>query len=198
MRMGRIDRRNRGIVALIGLIVAAAGALAACVGAGVFGAARSNHAVFGSTVVRWWNEGGWKSFAVVVAIGVGIIGLGLWLALPQLVRNDALRRTQAMVLNSAGGTRGETTLQAPALSHGLENALERIPAVRNAAVGLFGAYPELEIRAVIDVTDDVDLERLPAQVDTVFQRAHTATGVRLDPIHIAVRFSNANQERQLQ
>ena len=127
--MGRIDRRNRRIAAVIGLVVAVGAAVAVCVGAGVFGTARSDHAVFGATLVRWWNEGGWKSFAVVAAIGAVGIGLGLWLALPQLVRNDALSRTQGMVLSDSGPVRGETTLQARALSHGLETDLERIPEI---------------------------------------------------------------------
>ena len=195
--MGRIDRRNRRIAAFAGLLVAAAGALAACLGAGVLGTARSNHAVFDTTVVRWWNEGGWKSFAVVAAIGAVAIGAGLWLALPQLLRNDARPRTDALVLPNAGG-RGETTLRAPALSHALESDLERIPDVSNAVVGLFGAYPNIEMRAIIDITDDADLDGLPNQVDEVFGRLHTTTGVRLESIHIAVRFRAAARPRQLQ
>ena len=167
-------------------------------GAGVFGTPRSDHAVFGPTLVGWWNEGGWQSFAVVVAIGVVVIGLGLWLALPQLVRNDALRRTQTMLLSDPANDRGETTLRAPALSHGLETDLERLPEVAHVTVGLFGTYPDVEMRAVIDVTDDADLNLLPGRVDDVFQRAHAITGVRLDPIHITVRFSRAHQPRQLQ
>jgi hypothetical protein len=196
--MGRVDRRNRRVAAVIGLVVVAGAAVAACVGAGLFGTRRSDHAVFGPTLVGWWNEGGWKSFAVVAAIGVVAIGLGLWLALPQLVRNDALRRTHAMVLSDPANGRGETTLRAPALSHGLEADLERLPEVDNAAVGLFGTYPDVEMRAVIDVTDDADLNLLPAHVDDVFQRAQATTGARLDPIHITVRFSRAHQPRQLQ
>ena len=154
--------------------------------------------MFGPTLVGWWNEGGWKSFAVVVAIGVVAIGLGLWLALPQLVRNDALRRTGAMLLSEPAAGRGETTLRAPALSHGLETDLERLPEVANAVVGLFGTYPDIEMRAVIDVTDDADLNLLPDRVDDVFQRAHATTGVRLHPRHITVRFNRAHRPRQLQ
>jgi hypothetical protein len=103
-----------------------------------------------------------------------------------------------MLLSDPATDRGETTLQAPALSHGLETDLERLPEVANAAVGLFGTYPDVELRAVIDVTDDADLNLLPDRVDNVFRRAHATTGVRLDPIHITVRFNRAHQPRQLQ
>ena len=198
MTPGRIDRRNRRLVAMIGLLVAAGGAASACVGAGVFGTARSDHAVFGPTLVRWWNEGGWKSFAVVVAIGVVAVTLGLWMALPQLRRNDARPRTGTIVFADSGTHRGETTLRAPGLSRGLENDLERLPDIRKAAVGLFGAYPDIELRAVVDVPDDADLEGLPDRVDEVLERVRTTTGVRLDPIRIAVRFTSANRDRQLQ
>ena len=198
MTLGRIDRRNRWLAALIGLVVAAAGAVSACVGAGVFGTGRSDHPVFGPTLLRWWNEGGWKSFAVVVAIGAATVAVGLWLALPQLRRNDARSRTATIVFADTGARRGETTLSSPALSHGLETDLEHIPDIRNATVGLFGAYPDIEMRAVVDVVDDADLEHLPDRVDEVLQRMRNTTGIRLDPIRITVRFTNASRERQLQ
>jgi len=197
MRAGRIDRRNRHLAEVIGALVAAGGVVSACVGAGVFGTARSDHAVFGATLLRWWNEGGWKSFAVVVAIGVIAAALGLWLALPQLRRNDAQTRTATIVFADTGSRRGQTSLRSPALSHGLETDLKRIPDIRNAAVVLFGAYPHIEMRALIDVVDDVDLEHLPERVDEVLERMRTTTDVRLDPVRIAVRFANASRERQL-
>jgi hypothetical protein len=196
--VGRIDRRNRWLAALIGLIAAAAGAVSACVGAGVFGTDRSDHAVFGPTLLRWWNEGGWKSFAVVVVIGAVGVVLGLWLAVPQLRRNNARARTSTVVFPPTGARRGETSLHSPALSHGLETDLKRIPDVRDAAVGLFGAYPDIEMRAVIDVVDDADLEHLPDRVDEVLERMRNTTGIRLDPIRVTVRFTDASRERQLQ
>jgi hypothetical protein len=197
MRPGRIDRRNRGLAGLIGALVAAGGAVSACVGAGVFGSARSDHSVFGPTLVRWWNEGGWKSFAVVVATGAAATALGLWLALPQLRRNDAQTRAGTIVFVDSAG-RGQTSLRSPALSHGLETDLKRISDIRDAAVGLFGAYPHIEMRALIDVVDDADLEHLPDRVDEVLQRTRDTTGMRFDPIRIAVRFTHVNRERQLQ
>ena len=113
MKPDRIERRNRRRLAVIGLLLAAAGTLSACLGAGVFGDARSNQAVFDGTVIRWWNEGGWKSFAVVAAIGLVTIIVGLWLAAPQLRRNDAKSRTPTIVFPPNPLGRGETTLRGP-------------------------------------------------------------------------------------
>ena len=87
------DRRNRLILTVVGLLLLVGGGLAACLGAGVFGTARSDRDVFDATLVRWWDEGGWKSFAVVTAIGVVAVVLGAYLALAQLQRNDGRQRT---------------------------------------------------------------------------------------------------------
>src|ERR1019366_3067920 len=73
------DRLNRVVLGLLGLLLLAGGGLFVCLGPGVFGSNRSHRDVFDATVVRWWNEGGWMSFAVVVAIGLGFLVLGLWL-----------------------------------------------------------------------------------------------------------------------
>ena len=78
------DRRDRAIVAVVGFLLLVGGGLAACLGAGVFGTARSDRYVFDPTVARWWDEGGWESFAVVTAIGVVAVALGAYLALAQL------------------------------------------------------------------------------------------------------------------
>ena len=188
------DRLNRVV---LGLLLLAGGGLSVCLGAGVFGSNRSHRDVFDATVVRWWNEGGWMSFAVVVAIGLALLILGLCLMVSQLRRNDGRRRTPTVTFAPAPGARGETTLRAPALSHSLEGDLVRIPAVHDAMVGLFGRYPDLELRAVLDVADDVDLEALPGNVEEVLERMEVTTGIRPDTIQITLRFKSAAPERQL-
>lgn len=197
MKPDRIERRNRRRLAVIGLLLAAAGTLSACLGAGVFDDARSNRPVFDGTVISWWNEGGWKSFAVVAAIGLVTIVLGLWLAAPQLRRNDAKSRTPTIVFPPNPPGRGETSLHAPALSHSLEHDLIRIPDVTKASVGLFGPYPDIGLRAVLEVNDNADLDQLPDEVDKALARMHTTTGIALAPIQIALRFSDSDPQRQL-
>ena len=191
------DRLNRVVLGLLGLLLLAGGGLSVCLGAGVFGSNRSHRDVFDPTVVHWWNEGGWMSFAVVVAIGLGLLVLGLWLTASQLRRNDGRHRTPTVTFAPVDGARGETTLRAPALSHSLEGDLVRIPDVHDAMVGLFGQYPNVELRAVLDVADDVDLEALPGNVEEVLGRMEATTGIRPDTIRITVRFKSAARERQL-
>ena len=197
MSPNRIDGRNRRRLTVIGLLLIAAGTLSAGLGAGVFGAPRRSQPVFNGTVIRWWNEGGWKPFAVVGAIGLMAVLIGLWLAAPQLRRRDPKSRTPTIVFPPNSNGRGQTTLRGPALSHGLEQDLTRIPDINKASVGLFGPYPAIELRAVLDVDDNTDLDQLPDRVDEVLARVRAITGIALNPIEIALRFSADNPERQL-
>jgi hypothetical protein len=156
------DRRDRAIVAVVGLLLLVGGGLAACLGAGVFGTARSDRYVFDPTVARWWDEGGWGSFAVVTAIGVVAVALGAFLALAQLHRNDGRQRTPTVTFAPSDGARGETTLRSAALSHNLETDLEAISDVHDARVGLFGRYPTIEMRAVLAVGRSLSASKAPA------------------------------------
>lgn len=191
------DRRNRRILVVIGLLLAAGGVLACCLGAGVFGTARSDRDVFDPTLVRWWTEGGWMSFATVVAIGAVLAVIGIVLMAAQLRRNDGRSRVGDFAYPGADGDRGETSIRAAALSSGLEADLERIPDVQQALVGLFGAYPNVEMRAVLDVGDDADLDGLPGQVQRALDTLATTARVRPDPVQITIRFKAAQAERQL-
>ena len=173
------------------------GGLSACVGADVFGSARASRKVFDPTVVRWWDEGGWKSFAVVVFIGAVAIVAGLWLAFMQLHRDDGRFRTPNIIFAPHGSERGETSLRASALSHGLEADLTRIPDVEGAMVALFGRYPDIELRAVLDIGDRTDLDHLPDRVEEVLDRLVNTTGIRPNPIVVTVRFKPVDRERQL-
>jgi hypothetical protein len=191
------DRRNRRILAFVGLILVAAGALAICLSSQVFGVTRSKRDVFDNTVIRWWNQGGWISFAVAVAVGVLLAVVGWGLIRGQLRRNDGRERTPTIGFRPTEGERGATVLRSPALSHTMEDDLTAIPDVLGARVGLFGSFPHVEMRAVIDISDDADLGKLPARVDEVLQRMQATTGVRPDPVQITVRFKGVDTERQI-
>ena len=191
-----IDRRNRQDLTLLGLVLMAAGGVSAAVGGGVFDDRRAHQAVFDRTVVRWWEEGGWESFAVVTAIGAALVIVGAVLVGRQLHRNDNRTRTPDVGFPQ-DGTRGETTLRSPALSHSLQADLETIPDVSKALVGLFGRYPTLEMRALITVGDTINLDGLPARVDEVLQRMKTTSGVRPETVRVTLRFKAAHPERQL-
>jgi hypothetical protein len=181
-----------------GLLLAVGGGLSACLGAGVFGQRRAQRFVFDRTFRHWWNEGGWESFAVVGVIGLALVVVGLWFALGQLHRNDGRERTPTVTFPPSDGARGQTTLRAPALSHILESDLGNIPDVKRALVGLFGRYPDIEMRTVLEVGDQIDLDGLPARVDEVLDRMKTTTGVALGPVQVTLRFQAVDRERHVQ
>lgn len=189
-------RRHRVVLGLIGVLLLVGGGLSACLGAGVFGASRSNRPVFDRTLIRWWNEGGWESFAVVGAIGGFALVVGALLALGQLRRNNGKKRAPTIDL-PVSGTRGHTRLRSPALSHSLEADLKTIPDVHDALVGLFGRYPHLELHTTLTVGDQADLDQLPRHVDAALDRMETTTGIRPDPVQVTVRFKAADTARQL-
>ena len=110
------DRRNRVFLTIVGFLLLVGGSLSVCLAAGVFGTARSDQKIFDSTVIRWWDEGGWKSFAVVSAIGAVAVVLGVFLAFSELRRNDGRRQTPTVTFPAAVGARGETSLRSPAFS----------------------------------------------------------------------------------
>ncbi len=191
------DGRNRRLLAAFGLLLAVGGGLSVCLGAGVFGSARSGRSVFDGTVIRWWNEGGWKSFAVVVAIGLAALLLGVYLVVSRLRGDDTLRRIPTVTFERLDGTQGETTLRAPALSRGIEADLQSIPEVQKATVGLFGTYPSVEMRAVLEVSDDIDLEHLPARVDEAIGRLETTIRTRPERVFMTLRFKHTGGDRRL-
>ena len=191
-----IDRRNRRVLAFIGFLLLVGGGLSAALGGGAFGKRRSDRDVFDNTVIRWWNEGGWESFAVVTAIGFVLAVIGAILVLRQLHRNDGRSHTSNVTF-PADGQSGETTLRSSALGDNLQTDLERIPDVDKATVSLFGDYPNMELRAVLTVGDQIDLDGLPGRVDEALDRVKTTTGVRPEPVQITLRFKAADPQRQL-
>lgn len=191
------DRRNRVTLTVIGLLLAVGGGLSCALGGGAFGTRRSDRAVFDSTVVHWWNEGGWMSFATVVAIGVVAAVIGLTMMLAQLRRNDGRRRLADFAYPVDRSGRGETSVRASSLSHCLEEDLQRLPGVGRALVGIFGRHPDPEIRAVVEVADDTDLEGLRSQVGQALARLNATTSLTPSSVQVTLRFNAGPAERQL-
>jgi hypothetical protein len=192
----RIDRRNRVSLAVLGVLLAVSGGLSAALGGGVFGTDRADRDVFDATITRWWNEGGWESFAVVTAIGVALFCLGVWMVLGQLLTDDGRSHTPTVTFPTKGN-RGETTLRSSSLANSLQVDLERATEIAGAHVGLFGPYPSVEMRAVLTVVDDANLDDVSVRVEEALGRMESTAGVRPDPVQVTVRFKAVEAHRQL-
>ena len=125
-----------------------------------------------------------------------LFGLGVWLVVGQLRRNDGRSHTSTVTFPT-NGTRGETPLRSSALADSVAVDLERTPEITKASVGLFGPYPEVEMRAVLTVVDDADLEDLSVRVDEALARMETTAGVRPDPVQVTVSFKAVTSKRQV-
>jgi hypothetical protein len=193
-----IDRRNRVVVIIVGLVALGGGLLVLFLGSGVFGAHRSNLVIFDGALLRRWDSYGAGAYAVVGAVSFIALILGLLLATREWRRNDGIKRAGRITFPIKSGERGQTTLHTPSLSHALERDLERLGDVKGARVGLFGDPPHVELRSVLDVDDDADLARLPIQFNEALTRFHHTVGFRPAPIQVTLRFREGQRTRQLE
>jgi hypothetical protein len=193
-----IDRRNRVVAIIVGLVAFIGGLLVLLLGSGVFGAHRSDLVILDGAVLRRWDRYGAGAYAVIGAVGLVALILGLLLASREWRRNDGMKRVGLIAFAIEAGTRGQTTLHTPSLSHAFERDLERLRDVKGARVGLFGDPPHVELRSVLDVDDDADLAQLPIQFDEALTRFHHTVGFRPAPIQVTLRFREGRTTRQME
>jgi hypothetical protein len=191
------DRRNRLIVTMFALVLFIAALLALLYGVGVFGDNRASKPVIDDNVIHRWQNNGAGSFAVLGAVGSVVFVAGCILAAREWRRNGGRKRAGTVALPAEVTDRGTTTLDSASLSHTLEADLKRLPDVDGALVGLFGGSPEVELRTVLDVSDQVNLNDLPKQFGEAIDRFTRTVGFRPHPIQVTLRFRGTGRERQL-
>jgi hypothetical protein len=191
------DRQNRVILTVFAVIVFGGAIAALLYGAGVFGASRASEPVIDHNVVHRWDTSGAGSFAVLGAVGFVVLVVGCILAGREWRRNGGRTRAGTVTFHQTTTDRGTTTLDSASLSHTLEADLKRLPDVTGALVGLFGGAPEVELRTVLDVSDQVDLHELPKHFNEAMDRFTRTVGFRPHPIQVTIRFKASDRERQL-
>ncbi len=182
------DSANRGLWLVVGLILMAMGGVGLSFSFGAWGEGAAHATIITHTVVRWWREGSWKSFAAAAFIGFAFLVLGLLLLWRELVPHQGRARLDDFVLPPAGGvpSRGETVVRAASLSHGLEGDLESIPGVERALVGLFGTTEHLAVRARLRVLDTADLEEVSRRAAEAMARMARTASLRTEDAEVTV------------
>jgi hypothetical protein len=128
-----VVRANRAVLALLGLLLAAAGAAALAAGLGLFGSRLADRPVLDSPVSGYVDASPW--FWPVAAVAGGLLALlCLWWLLAQ-ARSD---RVGELPL-SRDAKRGYTDLDAAALTGAVEDEVEGYRGVTRARAGLSGA-----------------------------------------------------------
>lgn len=179
------------------MILFVAALLALLYGVGVFGEYRASEPVIDDNVIHRWNNNGAGSFAVLGAVGFVLFLAGCILVVREWRRNDGRKRAGTLAFPAKVSDRGMTTLDSASLSHTLEADLKRLPDVSGALVGLFGGAPDVELRTVLDVSDQVNLNGLPKQFGEAMDRFTRTVGFRPHPIRVTLRFRGTGRERRL-
>jgi hypothetical protein len=183
------DRTNRIAGAILAVVLLAIGGLGLSVALGAWGHSAPVTLV-DPIVVRWWHDGGWKSFASLAFIGLVLFGLGLSLAWAELGHRgqsplgdfEALPRTGV----PDGPRRGLTTVRAAPLRRALESDLRAIDGVQHASVSLLGEPGELELRARLDVGDRAELASIGDGVLEVAERLALTIGFGPDLVEVTI------------
>jgi hypothetical protein len=139
-------RVNRTVLTVLGLLLAAAGAVGLASALGLFGRRLSDQSVLGPTVEDFVKANRW--FWPVVAIAAGLLALlCLWWLLLQ-TRSNRIGELRLVT----GPQRGHTDLTTRALTHALIDEIEGYHGVTRATAHLSGTStaPKLSLDVALD------------------------------------------------
>lgn len=145
----RVGAANRTVLALIGLILLAAGVLGLALATGLFGRQRGNRPVLTQAVRTYPDGHPWFWWAV--AAGAVIIAL---LALKWLLTQLGTDRANR-IDRTTDARDGYTIVHAGALAEAVEGDAASIPGVSSA--GAYVSHP-LQLNLRVDLTDEADID----------------------------------------
>ncbi|MBC6457368.1 hypothetical protein [Actinomadura sp. HBU206391] len=184
-----MDRFNRVLWAVVGLLLTATGALGVAAGRGHLNGVDPRSPLLPRWFLDRWHAWGSWAWAGLAVAGLILAWLG-WRLLRAELRPGGRRSLPTdLVLEPGDGpeTAGETRLNSPALAHATENALERHAAVERALVRLLGDAEHPELRARIDTAGGTDLRAVGEHLGRTVQQLTVTSGLRPDPVDVTVR-----------
>ncbi|CAA9225225.1 MAG: hypothetical protein AVDCRST_MAG20-801 [uncultured Acidimicrobiales bacterium] len=172
--MTQLDRVNRTVVSLLGLLLLAVGVYGLLRGAGAFGDDRAGDRLRTQAMADFVADNDHWLWAAVAAVAL-LIALGalLWL-LAQLRPSPSLGQLPVVTGEAAAG---RTTLDTSAISAAVTRDIEVDPDVNSARVRVVpvGDAMGLDVRAV--VADHGDVHAVRRRIETVvLERARAALG----------------------
>ncbi len=174
----RIDRINRGVLAIVGLVLLLAGALALVLGTSLFEINRADKAVIPGGVSTFIGDNPWYWWAL--AAGCVVVALLLLQWLIAQFHTNRLPRLNVEPDRSDG----ETVLEAHAISDAVESEVEAISGIRSASMRLLGTQSSHrhQLTVLLDERADINAvrSRLSRQTVPNLRRALDFDGPQLD------------------
>lgn len=174
MKPPLVDRINRAMLAVIGVLVVAAGIVIVLHSSGALGSARASSPVVSSPTAQWYAANGDWLWPTVGVVGLVVIGLSVWWISAQL-------RTRGSERLELGRTpHGALSVSVSHLEDCIEHDATRYDEIRRA-------------RAKVSVEDDVVLVALTLSVGPPYDVARAiarVTGTVLP--HLAVTLDEPN------
>lgn len=185
----QIDRRNRTVLSLLGLILIALGVVGILLRAGVL--ALPDPSALWRQVADLVPGYEWVVYVALIVLGLFLVWLG-W----RFIRAQFATPTTAVrELTLQRDDRGRTTVPAGAVAKALERDVQRLPGVQEASARLVGAGARPHV--VVDATVDgwSDLGRVRGAIEATYQRLQTSLGTSAVEADLHVRTVPVTQAR---
>ncbi len=185
-----VDRINRVLLFLLGLLALAGGVVILLLSVRVFGDDWADQPVLQQQTRDFADRNaGW--FWTAIAIGCGLIAL---LALWWLFAQASTQRLSSLSLEPNRRT-GHTKLTTGALGEAVEDEVERIRGVSRASVRMLGKATDPLLRLDVKVGDDGDLGYIRNRIeeDTI---PNARRAVSMPELPVWVRLAVASEERR--
>lgn len=154
----RIDRVNRALLALVGLVLLVLGALILALGWSVFGTDRADDPVIPEGMTTFIRDNPWYWWAVAVACVV--IGLLLLRWLVGQLHTSNLSELAVETDRSDG----ETVLEASAISDAVQHEVETLSGVRGASMQLLGQRSKHRHKLTVLLDERADINAVRARL----------------------------------
>lgn len=188
-----MDRANRVLWSIIGVVLIAAGALTAAASMGWLPGAETESPLLWAEVIEQWQA--WEPWVwlVVAVIGLLLAWLG-WRLIRAQFSVGGGHRMRDLKIDAPDG-RGHTVVGRSTLAHATEQELERLPGVDDAAVRLLGEHREPEVQARLEVRSDASLSAVASGVSEALDRFTATSGLSPETVDVTVELAGGPPSR---
>jgi hypothetical protein len=180
------DTANRVLWIAVGLLLSAAGAAGIVAHLGRMPGVSPRDVLLGDELLVWWHSGDpWNRYAVI-ALGLLVAVLGLWLFARQFhIRGAATMPDVQLRERDAQG--GGTRVRSAGLVRALERDLASSATVVNADAKLTGPHSRASAWIRLDLAPESDVAQVREHVDRSLERFTTTSGMQPHRVDVTVR-----------